>query len=96
MLSGSKRQEISLALDRIEREQFAVSDKLKSKDLKLREVVKATTAMPMHDQVLEKLTRCKRLRQAVEDGDKEIRALKESASKLTSLQVTLREQEAKY
>lgn len=36
------------------------------------------------------------MRQAVEDGDKEIRTLKESASKLSTLTEALREQETKY
>lgn len=47
--------------------------------------MKTTQAMPMHEQVIEKLNRCKKLRQAVFEGDQEKTLLQESANKLKGI-----------
>ena len=49
MLSNAKVSELEVSLDEIEREKFSVFDKLKSKELKLRELVKTIQALPMHE-----------------------------------------------
>ena len=49
MLSTAQLAELEVNIDGTERESFAVSDTIKSKELKLREVIKTTQALPMHE-----------------------------------------------
>ena len=49
MYSSAQLAELEVNIDSTERESFAVSDSIKSKELKLREVRKTTEALPMHE-----------------------------------------------
>ena len=69
MLSQSQLVELSTDIERLEDEKLGVSDTLHSKKRKKAEVDRIMQQLPFHEQVSEKLHRCKTLRQAVIKGD---------------------------
>ena len=75
---------------------FALGDTINSKRHKKVEIDKALQQLPLHDQLIEKLERCKALRQAVIKGDAKSNELKDSGTKLAQLRESLSEKEKTY
>ena len=51
-----------MQLERTEREKFAVSDQLRAKEWKIKEVAKSLANRPMNEQIIERVRMCKELR----------------------------------
>ena len=64
---------------------------MRSKKLKKSEIDKTLQSLPMYEQVIAKLNRCKKLREDVFADEKKKLMLKESAGKLSAVQAAYQE-----
>ena len=96
MLSDQQLSELEVSLESTEKEKFAVSDQLRSKEWKIKEVTKTLQGRPMNEQIMQKVIECKELRQLVFKGDEEKAGLQESAKKLQDVKQVLDQKEVVY